>query len=78
MLIDWAERDNYYVVLYPENRSGPLAELHRIEHFQGAPHVIWSYRPSKQDGMNAERKEYFARYFRTTEITIYVPRSLWC
>lgn len=73
LLIDWQEKDNFYLVIYPDNKSGPIAELHKTEQNHGFTDLYWSYQPAKRDGRNAERKAYFEKYFLTTDVRIKVP-----
>jgi len=76
LLIDWHEENNYYLVIYPNNKSGPIAELHKTEQKHGNTDLCWSYQPVKRDGRNAERKAYFEKYFLTTEVRIKVPDAI--
>lgn len=45
----------YHLVLYPEPKTGPLMELHKVS--KGA--LEWRYKPAKRDGRNDERKRAF-------------------
>lgn len=59
LLIDWREQNNFYVVLYPESKAGPVAEIHKLIDEASTDAVLcWRYSPSKRDGRNEERKAY--------------------
>jgi len=75
LLIDWQERNNFYLVIYPQDKSGPLAEIHKTEEISGVINLYWRYQPTKRDGKNQERKNYFNKYFLTTEVRIEIPNS---
>lgn len=71
--IDWQEKQNYYIVIFPENVSGPIAELHAVDTIGDRLNLCWSYSPTKRDGKNMERKNYFKKYFLDTEVQIALP-----
>lgn len=49
----WKEEiPDYYLVVFPEDKSNPICEIHRVE----GDSLIWNYKPTKQDGKNPERK----------------------
>ena len=49
----WKEEiPNYYLIVFPEDKSNPICEIHRVE----GDSLIWNYKPTKQDGKNPERK----------------------
>lgn len=74
LIIDWGENDNFYIILFPESISGPIAEIHKlIDRAQNEPVLNWRYSPSKQDGRNKERKAYFVETFLSDEVQISVP-----
>lgn len=75
LLIEWNSKYGYYVVVYPEERSGPLAEIHQLKNVAGIPTLVWKYKPKKRDGQNERRKEYFKRYSLSTEVRISCPQS---
>lgn len=76
LLIDWREQDNFYVVLFPESKSGPIAEIHRLTVEGGEEVLHWRYSPSKRDGKNEERKAYFVDAFLSDNVQISVPKNL--
>ena len=77
VLIDWRGQNNFYVVLFPESKSGPVAEIHKIINERSTEAVLsWRYSPSKRDGRNEERKEYFRENFLSDEVQISVPRRV--
>ncbi len=76
VLIDWRESNNFYVVLFPESKSGPIAEIHRVVAVGAEPVLHWRYSPSKHDDKNDERKAYFAEAFLSTDVQISIPQSI--
>src|SRR6266852_3171264 len=52
LLIDWAPKGEFYYVVFPEDRSGPLAEVWRVRQGAGASNLFWTYKPTKRDGKN--------------------------
>lgn len=75
VLIDWRESNNFYIVLFPESKSGPIAEIHHIINKDNESVFHWRYSPSKRDSKNEERKAYFAETFLSTDVQILVPKS---
>ena len=73
LLIDWKENGNFYLVLYPESKSGPIAEIHRVTEDHDEAILHWRYSPSKRDGRNEERKDYFSEAFLSADVQISVP-----
>jgi 5-methylcytosine-specific restriction endonuclease McrA len=73
LLIDWREKDDFYVVLFPESKSGPIAEIHSLVESSGDAVLHWRYSPSKRDGKNGERKAYFVESFLSDNVQISVP-----
>jgi len=76
LLIKWHERKDFYIVLFPENKSGPVAEIHEVLNSDDELVLKWMYRPSKRDGNNEKRKKYFEKYFLSLEVLISVPNKL--
>jgi len=76
LFIEWLENGVFYAVIYPENKSGPVAEIHKIVSDKDESLFEWRYKPSKQDGMNEKRKEYFEKYFLSLEVYISVPSTV--
>ncbi|WP_444904119.1 HNH endonuclease [Microbulbifer sp. CnH-101-E] len=74
LLIKWNEANGYYVVLFPEDKAGPIAEIHSFSSDEDGEYLHWRYRPSKRDGRNDERKEYFEKYFFGLDAVISLPR----
>ena len=73
VLIDWKENGNYYVVIFPESKAGPVAEIHET-HGEGDEIILsWKYSPTKRDGRNLERKQYFIEAFLSDVVTISIP-----
>ncbi len=72
-IINWNERpDEYHLVVFPKNRSKPILEAHKIDNYS----IFWKYSPSKHDGKNNERKEYFKSKYGSLEIKITYPAKL--
>ncbi|WED23528.1 HNH endonuclease [Vibrio sp. JC009] len=78
LLIDWnGESDHgYYVVLFPENKAGPIAEIHESNYDSSEPSLTWRYTPKKRDGRNDERKSYFEKHFLSLNVEIAIPQSV--
>lgn len=73
--IDWAEKDNYYAVIFDSKKNKPLAELHKVKKRYAGLDLCWTYGPSKQDDKNNLRKQYFARCFGDVEVRIQIPHD---
>jgi predicted HNH restriction endonuclease len=76
ILIDWRESDNFYVIIFPESKSGPIAEIHKIMDKKGELALQWRYSPIKRDNRNKERKAYFAEAFLSNDVYISIPKNL--
>lgn len=74
LIIDWKRDENFYVVIYPErHNSPPIAELHKQRSGPNSIDLFWSYRPSKRDSRNSERKEAFIRAVGTVDFVVCIP-----
>lgn len=73
LLIDWKEDDNFYVVIFPQSRVGPVAEIHEIHGEGDEISLSWKYAPTKRDGRNLERKRYFIEALLSDSVTISIP-----
>lgn len=74
LIIDWKRNKDFYVVVYPErHNSPPIAELHNQRPSGSSIELSWSYRPSKRDGRNAERKEAIRQAVGTLEFIVSIP-----
>ncbi len=71
----WNENKGYYLVIFPENKTGPIAEIHKIEAKPSGDILNWNYRPVKRDKNNEARKNYFKKYFQDTVVNISVPTN---
>lgn len=72
-LQNWGrEPEEYHLVIFPENRSGPLLEIKNVSN----GYLSWKYSPAKRDGKNKERKQNFIDAFRTIEAKIKIPDSV--
>ena len=76
LLIEWNENHGFYVVLFPEDRSGPKAEIHKVVNEDDKQLLKWRYSPSKRDGKNEKRKGYFEKYFFSCEVLISIPSEV--
>jgi Predicted restriction endonuclease len=76
MIIDWREdKDDYYLVIFPDDKSRPIAELHKTEEVNGwGENLTWKYAPTKRDGRNPERKAYFKHYFGNVTVNVALPK----
>jgi hypothetical protein len=68
LLTPWRDSDSWYVVVYPENQSQPLVEIHKTDADDQT--FLWRYAPTKRDGRNLERTAYFARTFGFGDVQI--------
>lgn len=68
LLTPWRDGDSWYVVVYPENQSQPLVEIHKTDADDQT--FLWRYAPTKRDGRNPERTAYFARNFGFGDVQI--------
>ena len=76
LILEWNSNKGFYVVLFPEDKSGPVAEIHKITEEDGTHIIHWRYSPSKHDGKNDLRKEYFTKYFLDLNVSISLPKHL--
>lgn len=76
LVIDWRGDENFYVVLYPENKNlAPIAELHDARETQDAIDLVWRYSPRKRDGRNEDRKQAFERAVGSSEFVVSLPSA---
>ncbi len=75
LLLEWNVKNGYYAVIFPEDKSGPLAEIHQQFSDTDGEYLRWKYSPSKKDGRNKERKQYFEKYFQSCEVVLSLPSS---
>lgn len=73
LIIAWTGDDNHHIILFPESRSGPIAEMHKTENTNNEITLHWKYVPKKQDGRNGMRRDYFSRAFQSLDVVISVP-----
>ena len=76
LLIKWNEGNEFYVVLFPENKQGPMAEIHEVINEEDRSFLKWRYKPSKRDGKNEERKACFSKSFSGLEVLISIPKNI--
>lgn len=76
IFIEW-KPGRFYLIIFPENRNGPLLEIHRLEKSEsGDTYLGWTYKPTKRDVKNLKRVEYFSKYYFSPEVTISFPVDL--
>lgn len=73
LLIDWREENEWYLIACAATNRAPLAEVWQAEALGEIENLVWRYRPSKRDGHNAERLEYFKRHVGDLTLRISVP-----
>jgi hypothetical protein len=73
--VDWYENDEYYLILFDRNHRNPVAEIHEVHTIRGGKEFRWTYKPSKRDGENKRRQEYFAKCFYDINVRISLPAS---
>lgn len=64
LLIEWKPQI-FYIVLYPESRSGPIIEAHDFKTINGSEKLLWDYIPRKQDGKNDKRLANFIKFYNS-------------
>jgi hypothetical protein len=75
LLIDWKDTGEFYYVIFPDDRSGPLAEIWRVRQGAGADNLLWSYAPRKRDGKNNRRVGYFRRHVGDIRMSLAIPKT---
>jgi hypothetical protein len=75
LLIDWRQDNVWYLVVYPDDRRRPLAEIHKLARVDDVDTLQWVYSPAKRDGRNAERVRYFTEQFGDPRVQITLPAS---
>ncbi|MFB7141377.1 hypothetical protein ACFCYN_17135 [Gottfriedia sp. NPDC056225] len=75
LFIDWHRNENYYLVIYVENKSTTAAEIRELKEIDGKFSLVWKYNPLKRDGKNAERKAYFKQVFGSLQVEIKIPST---
>lgn len=73
---EWGRSERDYLILFPENRSGPVAELHKVAKTDSDEVLVWAYSPSKHDGQNDARKAYFESLCGERELRIQIPKAV--
>lgn len=69
--------DNYYIALFPESKTGPIIEIHEESIDTNNELTLdWTYVPKKQDGKNAERRDYFIQVNHSDTVNIYIPNNV--
>jgi len=72
LLIDWHEKDEYYLVIYPASKRGPVVELWNL--VNGA--LEWRYSPKKSDGQNDKRLQKFLREYTDPTVRLKLPTDI--
>ncbi len=73
LLSEWGGKGDFYMVLFPESRSGPIAEIYKVVEGPVGLSFEWLYAPRKHDDQNEERKGQFREYYGSERINIIVP-----
>ena len=76
LLIDWTARGEFYYVVFPEDRSKPLAEIWQELARGGVSNLLWTYKPTKRDGCNHRRIAYFRRHIGDVRMSLAIPRAV--
>jgi len=76
LIVEWNPKNGFYVVLFPEDKSGPVAEIHTVLNEGDGDILKWRYSPSKRDGQNEKRKTYFNKYFLDLNVLIALPSTV--
>ena len=76
LFLEWNKNLGYHLVIFPENKSGPIAEIHKVIKNNQWKELVWNYSPRKRDKNNQERKDYFRKYFGDTEVIISIPQKI--
>lgn len=74
LFIKWQPK-KYYLVIYPEDRTVALAEIHKVSKQKNGSEFEWQYRPSKQDNKNDLRRDRFKKLEGTLNVRIALPES---
>ena len=72
LFIKW-QPNKYYLVIYPEDRTVALAEIHKVSKQKNGSEFEWQYRPSKQDNNNDLRRNRFKQLEGTLTVRIALP-----
>lgn len=73
LLIDWRQKDEWYLVVCSPQNHAPLVEIWREEATIGAINLQWTYKPVKRDGLNRARVDFFRRHFIDVNLVLSVP-----
>jgi hypothetical protein len=76
LLGDLYHDGNYYCVLYPRDRSTPVAQVHQYDRLPDGPVLSWRYQPRKRDNRNTERRSSFERLMGDTLVRIDAPSTV--
>ena len=74
LFIEW-QPNKYYLVIYPEDRTSALAEIHKISKLGNASEFEWKYSPRKQDNNNHLRRDRFKKLEGTLDVRIALPKN---
>ena len=77
LFVNWYldKPDKYYMVIYPENRTSALAEIHKISKLRNATEFEWKYSPRKQKNHNNLLRDRFKKLEGTLDVRIALPES---
>ena len=72
LFIEWYP-NKYYLVIYPEDRTSALAEIHIIRKLGNASELEWTYSPKKQKNSNELLRNRFKQLEGTLTARIALP-----
>ena len=72
LFIEWYP-NKYYLVIYPEDRTSALAEIHIIRKLGNASELEWTYSPTKQKNSNELLRNRFKQLEGTLTARITLP-----
>lgn len=75
-LVDWKNSGDIYLVLFPENLSGPIAEIHDTTETPDGIQLRWKYAPRLRDGKNEQRRAHFIRGFGSCDVYVRIPTTV--
>lgn len=77
LFINWRPNnpEEYYLVIYPEDRKVALAEFHKIIKRKNGSEFEWQYIPRKRDNNNDLRRDRFKQMEGTLSVKIALPEG---
>jgi len=65
--------ENDYLLIFSEDKTKLIAQIHHTIKRNETSEFIWKYSPTKRDGKNTKRKEYFEQSLGSTDFIISFP-----